>query len=113
MIGGGPKESLKAFFKQKEFDESDAVSDIDFCQMFSGKFSGLSKKELEQAFNSLNIDMDGFIQLRDLMQVLESYMSTHRKATSIKDLERTIPGFEAMSPRTRSEEVTEYLMIEL
>lgn len=35
--------------------------------MFSGKFASIVSQDLEQAFNSLNIDLDGFIRVSDLI----------------------------------------------
>lgn len=58
--------------------------------------------------------MDGFVQVRDLMEVLLSYInSTEKTAININELTNIIPGFEAMSPRTRCEEVIEYIINEL
>jgi hypothetical protein len=54
--------------------------------MFSGKFSTLSKLDLDSAFNSLNLDMDGFVPVNDLIQVLLSYLQTDDKSLSLKDL---------------------------
>ena len=62
--------------------------------MFSGKFSNLSQQDLDQAFNSLNLDMDGFVHVHDIIEVLLSYSSTQEKnATTVSDLNQVIPGF--------------------
>ena len=75
MGGGDPEYSVRQFFKAQNVSESDVLSDMEFSIMFSGKFSSLPQRDLDQAFNSLNLDMDGFVHVRDLIEVLLSYSS--------------------------------------
>ena len=58
--------------------------------------------------------MDGFIHISDLIDVLISYTQVdNRFSITTKDLGKIIPGFEAMSPRSRIEEIIEYIIAEL
>ena len=61
--------------------------------------------------------MDGFINVRDLIEVLLSYCTNNPNdkisLISTRDMNKIIPGFEAMSPRTRIEELVEYIILEL
>ena len=81
---------------------------MEFIQTFSGrKFpSSLANEDLEMAFDSMNLDKDGFILVRDLIDVLESYGGDQKGSASgvrlsLKTLPRTIVGYESMSPRTQ------------
>ena len=62
-----PGEAIRQFFKAQGIREGDELSDRDFSQMFSGNFGSISASDLEQAFNSINIDLDGFIKVSDLV----------------------------------------------
>ena len=63
---------------------------------------------LGQAFKSLNVDADGFVLIKDLLDVLLSYVSLQGKPSQqtlglpSDELRKLIPGVDAMSPRTRS-----------
>lgn len=50
--------------------------------------------------------MDGFVAVRDLIDVLISYVGGDEKYTiNVGELASLIPGYETMSPRTRCEEI--------
>ena len=58
--------------------------------------------------------MDGFVEVRDLIEVLVSYISNDEKtAITIRDLNNIIPNLDSMSPRTRCEQVINYILEEL
>ena len=63
----------------------------------------------------MNVDMDGFVSVSDLIEVLLSYAaaSVDKTALTITELAQIISGFESMSPRTRCEEIIDYVMSEL
>jgi hypothetical protein len=67
------------------------------------------------AFDSLNLDGEGFINIKDLQDVLLSYMTTNRQSvsSSLGELRKLIPGIETLSPRSRSESVIQYIIKEL
>lgn len=106
MGGASPQESIRQFFRASNVNENGQVGELEFSELFSGKIPGLTQHDLDQAFRSLDIEMDGFVSVRDLIEVLHSYASGEDKtAINAKELASLIPGFEAMSPRTRCEEI--------
>lgn len=81
--------------------------------MFSGRFSTLGKPELSLAFKSLDIDREGTVAVSDIIEVLLSYSATTGPNTiNLRDLNKVIPGIEAMSPRSRIEELIQYIICE-
>lgn len=55
--------------------------------MFSGKITNIARNDLEQAFKSLDIELDGFIKVRDLIEVLFSYSGNDDKLSiNVKEL---------------------------
>lgn len=56
----------------------------------------------------MNVDLDGFVQMKDLMEVLLSYVTiSGAKASTLSSLElrKMIPGIDSMSPRTKCDNV--------
>ena len=51
--------------------------------------------------------------MRDLIEVLLSYSSVQKPMTATTDLKKLIPNIETMSPRTRCENVIDYVRKEL
>ena len=59
------------------------------------------------------MDSDGFVLVKDLVDVLLSYVSLSNKASTSNllpsdELKKAIPGIETMSPRTRTQNVVEW-----
>jgi Ca2+-binding EF-hand superfamily protein len=72
------------------------------------------------AFKSLNIDSDGFVLVKDLIDVLISNISLSGSAgvklpvnLSSDELKKLIPGIDSMSPRTRSQNFVNHFIKEL
>lgn len=61
--------------------------------------------------------MDGFVPVKDLMEVLQSYIMANSSQSNAQlgqtELKKIIPGIETMSPRTRCESVIDYVIKEL
>ncbi|CDW83096.1 cysteine protease family c02 [Stylonychia lemnae] len=115
MGGLQPHDAIRQFFRAQNIRENDSLSEVDFNNLFSGKFEQITKFQLEQAFKSLDVELDGFIQVSDLIDVLASYNDSQQKNSTfnIKDIGLIIPGFESMSPRTRCDELIQLIIAEL
>ena len=51
------------------------ISEIDFSNAFGkGKFKGLQERDIEAAFNSFRLDIDGFAKADDLIDRLHQYV---------------------------------------
>ena len=58
-------------------------------------------------------DLDGFVNVRDMIEVLISYTDSQKASINVKEMSSLIQGFESMSPRTRCEELIAFIVHEL
>ncbi len=117
-MGSSPLDSLKQFFRAQSLNELNNIAELEFYQIFHRVApEGLPQSVFNQAFQSLNLDSDGFAIVQDIITVLASYVSfagTKLATTLTSDeLKKIVPDIDLMSPRTRCEKIVKYFAKEL